>query len=63
MRFVQPINGLIPYCCEWRLKPCVIALNHWIPIPLPLNPILALENLVPRSLGKVYGSFCSLMTL
>jgi len=36
--------------CMLIVSRCVIALHHWIRIPLPLNPLVALENLIPRSL-------------
>ena len=36
--------------CMLIISRCVIALNHWLSIPLPLNPIVALENFVPRGL-------------
>ena len=37
-------------CCMLIITRIVIALNHWIHIPLPLNPLVALENLVPKRL-------------
>ena len=36
--------------CMLIVSRIVIALGHWISIPLPLNPLVALENLVPTRL-------------
>jgi ubiquinone/menaquinone biosynthesis C-methylase UbiE len=38
--------------CMLIIARCVIALNHCIPIPLPLNPLVALEDLIPVSWRK-----------
>lgn len=34
--------------CMLILSRCVIALNHWLRVALPLNPLVALENLIPN---------------
>jgi hypothetical protein len=40
--------------CVLILSRLAFALTHWIPFPVPLNPFVALENLVPPGWRKLF---------